>query len=216
MKKKIFIVCFIFIIINNIHCQNFLREIDLKNPRMNGQDITNLQNRLMELGFKSVGEIDGYYGPKTATEIRFIKSVLGLVSNFSFRDNSTLDFLVNKHLWEIIFDNNYSKLLNGISIIKSFYDDPLGTEYDKNIKITGYKNSKYKYFSPPESSRDIVEVEQIEFLYNSEIHVKTIRRSGHENFQYFRTFSLKNGIEILEYRFGAESLGDTNYFILAE
>ena len=42
-----------------VYSQDFSRTIELKNPRMNGQDVLRLQNRLLALGFSGIGEADG-------------------------------------------------------------------------------------------------------------------------------------------------------------
>jgi hypothetical protein len=93
------------------------REINITSPRMHGPDIRSLQERLVEIGFIGIGEIDGYYGPKTAEEIYFIKSALGFVDYFILGSDeehyvgTDLDYrpedypVVNKELWDIIFDH---------------------------------------------------------------------------------------------------------------
>ena len=50
-------------VISAVYSQDFSRTIELKNPRMNGQDVLCLQNRLLALGFSGIGDADGWYGP---------------------------------------------------------------------------------------------------------------------------------------------------------
>lgn len=95
--------------------QDFLRNIDITNPRMNGSDITILQKKLLELGFAGVGEVDGYYGQMTGDEIYFIKRVLGLVNN--------PDYMVNRDLWRILFDPEKAGLLNRINSMRHYFDE---------------------------------------------------------------------------------------------
>ena len=50
---------------------NFSRIIELRNQRMQGDDITSLQNRLLSLGFAGLGEDDGYVHGETERWVYF-------------------------------------------------------------------------------------------------------------------------------------------------
>jgi len=80
--------------------QNFSRILEVKKPRMNGQDVLTLQKRLLYLGFSGVGEADGYYGPKTEGAIKTIQKLAG------FDENGKVD----RKLWDFIFDNKNFKI----------------------------------------------------------------------------------------------------------
>lgn len=87
--------------------QNFTRIIELKNPRMEGQDILELQNRLLSLGFNEVGSVDGYYGPLTAGVIKKIQSF------FASDDYGKVD----ERLWNYIFSERNTSFLKRISSV---------------------------------------------------------------------------------------------------
>lgn len=44
----------------------FERELTVQMPRLSGPDVIALQSRLIKLGYDSLGDADGYYGPLTA------------------------------------------------------------------------------------------------------------------------------------------------------
>lgn len=62
------------------YSNNFTRELKLASPRMNGDDVKNLQERLWELGFTEVGEADGWFGPKTEKAVKNFQSNNGIPS----------------------------------------------------------------------------------------------------------------------------------------
>lgn len=84
---------------------NFNRTIELTDPRVNGQDILKLQNRLLSLGFNEIGIADGYYGPATAGAIKKIQTFSGLESNG----------IVDKSLWVFIFYDRNILFMKNIS-----------------------------------------------------------------------------------------------------
>src|SRR5262245_44958807 len=47
----------------------FSRPLLLQTPRLHGQDVNAAQQRLRELGYAQVGEVDGIYGPNTAAAV---------------------------------------------------------------------------------------------------------------------------------------------------
>jgi len=85
--------------------QKFNRIIAVVTPRMEGEDVLELQNRLLSLGFGEVGEADGYYGPATEGVIKNIQSLSGFESNGK----------VDKTFWDFILDDKndvYLRLIN--------------------------------------------------------------------------------------------------------
>ena len=84
--------------------QSFYRVLEVRDPRMNGPDVSALQNRLLNLNFSELGRADGYYGPVNENVIKNIQKSIGMVVTGK----------VDKVLWNIIFDDNNSKLLRNI------------------------------------------------------------------------------------------------------
>jgi len=88
----------------------FTRTIELQTSRMNGQDVVNLQKRLLSLGYDAIGEADGYYGPATEGVIKYIQLFTRL-----FYSSQDVDGKVNRDLWNTIFDYRRSNYLKRIS-----------------------------------------------------------------------------------------------------
>lgn len=104
---------------NNKVSVNFTRNIELTNPRMNGDDVLALQERLLWLGLSEVGEADGYFGPLTEEVIKKLQ----LVSEFESNGK------VNKALWDIIFSEKEALFL----ATKAFF-------YGKDLKVEDNEN----------------------------------------------------------------------------
>jgi len=83
----------------------FTRVIELKTTRMNGQDVVELQKRLLSLGFTGIGEADGYYGPMSE----------GVIKHIQRNDGLEEDGKVNQALWDYIFDNANAGRLKDIA-----------------------------------------------------------------------------------------------------
>jgi hypothetical protein len=160
MKTKLlkngFLTLFSFIFVLPVFSQDFNRVIELKNPRMNGQDVLALQKRLLEFTFYELGEADGYYGPMTEGVIKKIQASWDL----------PVTGIVNKEFWDIIFDewrssywlpqksiyyrNNLERSRNlGIGIYGSGdYIDEIFVYYtleDKKIKVIDSKDGKLMF-----------------------------------------------------------------------
>jgi hypothetical protein len=131
--------------------QNFSRILELKTARMNGQDIANLQERLILLGFYNVGEADGYYGPKTEQVIKAIQRFSG------FQEDGKVDHL----LWNFIFSNDgfsveYLRLINTVSLYNKdgLYRIGDGVQY-KYWNFAGYE---YTIFYSSDGKMRILEI----------------------------------------------------------
>jgi len=70
------------------------RNLKLENPMMTGNDVKMLQNRLLDLGYNSVGTVDGKFGPKTDTAVRAFQGDNGLAE----------DGIVGKKTWTALWD----------------------------------------------------------------------------------------------------------------
>jgi len=100
----------------NNETQNiFNRIIEITSPRMNGDDVLHLQNRLLEMGFSSVGSADGIYGPLTA----------GVVNNIQVFSGFEADGKVTMSLWNFIFNNENNAFLRNVSVVSSFKKEQL-------------------------------------------------------------------------------------------
>ena len=94
------------------HIPPLTRNIELTNPRMEGEDILDIQNRLLLLGFTEIGDADGYYGPLTVEVIKKIQKFTG------FEQNG----IVNAVLWDFIFQTKNSVLLITVAQQKDILD----------------------------------------------------------------------------------------------
>ncbi|MDR2662479.1 MAG: peptidoglycan-binding protein [Treponema sp.] len=111
MKKRTFVVV-LFLLVNGLFAQgqNFSRVIEIKKNRMHGADVTSLQNRLLSLGFKQVGQVDGWYGPLTEGAVRTAQYFLGFPRNGK----------VTKAFWTVVFDTRQDALLKSIGAISGY------------------------------------------------------------------------------------------------
>jgi len=100
---------------NNETKNIFNRIIEITSPRMNGDDVLHLQNRLLEMGFSSVGSADSIYGPLTA----------GVVNNIQVFSGFEADGKVTMSLWNFIFNNENNAFLRNVSIVSSFKKEQL-------------------------------------------------------------------------------------------
>ena len=124
---------------------NFTRVIELKSPRMNGPDIVALQKQLLSLGYDSVGEADGYYGPATEKVVKYIQFFRG----------EDKDGKVDQSLWNDIFED-----FNGMNLLKrgSFAANTAidaSTVLDVFQKFIGWKDiDGYYYRNESDIDRD--------------------------------------------------------------
>ena len=75
---------------------DFERTLRLSSPTMRGDDVENLQNRLLDLGYTEVGIADGSFGPKTDEAVRHFQQNNGL----------TIDGIVGPLTWDAVFSSS--------------------------------------------------------------------------------------------------------------
>jgi peptidoglycan hydrolase-like protein with peptidoglycan-binding domain len=88
--------CIVFTLLNALGFgQDFSRDLELKSPRMSGDDVVKVQKQLLDLGFSEIGAADGYFGPMTKN------AVVSFQRHFGLSDTGA----VNKTAWTILFSN---------------------------------------------------------------------------------------------------------------
>ena len=70
------------------------RELYLTTPALKGGDVRAVQQRLMDLGYSEVGEVDGYYNSQTESAIVLFQKMNGL-SQSGIVDEQTLDAMLS-------------------------------------------------------------------------------------------------------------------------
>jgi len=145
MKKIPFVVILFFLLISVLPAQDFSRVLQLQSRRMNGADVTRLQRRLTTLGLKSVGPVDGWYGPLTEGAVKTVQYFLGFPQ----------DGKVTRALWNTIFDPKQDGNLKNISIISNYSQGSLivttkrngtNTDFDEFVVSTLNKEVKAVVF----------------------------------------------------------------------
>jgi hypothetical protein len=71
----------------------FTRRLYLRTPYLRGADVRQVQQRLVALGYKQVGVVDGVFGPKTDAAVRMLQS----------RNSLTVDGVVGPQTWAALF-----------------------------------------------------------------------------------------------------------------
>jgi hypothetical protein len=56
----------------------FVRTLFLGDVRLSGEDVAAVQQRLLDLGYSDVGEVDGFYGPMTEAAVKQFRTDQGL------------------------------------------------------------------------------------------------------------------------------------------
>lgn len=69
------------------------RTLKLTDERMRGDDVMQLQQRLLALGYWQVGDADGVFGPATAEAVK----------HFQTNNNLTVDGVVGQQTWAMLF-----------------------------------------------------------------------------------------------------------------
>lgn len=96
----------------------FSRELRLAQPRMNGNDVKVVQERLLFLGFAEIGEADGWFGPKTELAVKKFQEYLGYAPD------------------GILGREAYISLLSKDRLLASLMQDIKSTE---SLKLKSYK-----------------------------------------------------------------------------
>ena len=81
--KKVFLIFLLNIFSFYFFAQSNKQEriLTVTSPRMYGEDVKYIQNKLLEMGFSEIGEIDGYYGPKTEAVVKEFQNIVRFNSN---------------------------------------------------------------------------------------------------------------------------------------
>jgi peptidoglycan hydrolase-like protein with peptidoglycan-binding domain len=74
----------------------FSRRLLLQNPRLQGEDVKAVQERLRQLGYAQVGKVDGIYGPNTNAAVRAFQTLNGLPA----------DAILGPRTWERLFSTD--------------------------------------------------------------------------------------------------------------
>jgi hypothetical protein len=120
---------------------NIPRVLKLAQPRMHGDDIQNLQKKLLSLKFSDIGEADGWYGPMTENVVKKIQRYLGLQQ----------DGVVTSSTWNALFnpDDVIEHYCNDVSILNTYdlrrayeYEDKDYTSLDTGGDATWYIEGK--------------------------------------------------------------------------
>ena len=72
------------------------RTLRLSSLRMSGDDVVNLQQRLLDLGYSEVGTVDGSFGPKTEEAVR----------HFQQNNDLAVDGIVGPLTWNALFSSS--------------------------------------------------------------------------------------------------------------
>lgn len=107
MKFKAVLILVLVNIVSSVCAQTYKRDLFLKNPRMNGEDVTSVQKKLLSLNINVVGEADGWFGPNTESGVKKFQQFVGFNS----------DGKVTKQLWNVLFstDKQYQDIKNIIA-----------------------------------------------------------------------------------------------------
>lgn len=127
MKKFISIIAVLFTA-SIFFAQNYKRDLEVKKSRLHGDDVVYIQNKLIEMGFTEIGEVDGYYGPMTSGAVKDFQTLIDFDSTG----------IVTKMEYEF-FSSDYSKLI--MSAIRNWNDN-------KDVKKISSKKS-YKMANSP-------------------------------------------------------------------
>lgn len=128
MKKSIAIL-FLLLSSFSFFAQNVSdkRTLYVKNPRMNGDDVFYIQNKLIEMGFSEIGKPDGKFGPVTEEAVKTFQQLAG--------------FAPSGHVTEEIYDFFNTKNSKGIMDMIAVYNEKKGAK--KVLKRPDYKNPKF-------------------------------------------------------------------------
>ena len=130
MKRKVIFLLvfsiFSFCLFAQSNSKN--RELSVTSPRMHGDDVEYIQKKLVEMGFTEIGEIDGYYGPKTEKAVKEFQKIIGLSPTG----------IVGQKEYDFFKKQNAQTIMQGIYVWKT-------TDYTYTEPSEGYKMDGYPY-----------------------------------------------------------------------
>lgn len=107
--KRVFLIT-IFTILSAISfSQSYSRKLQLQTKRMNGKDVLELQQKLLNLGFSETGEADGWFGEKTEKALKNYQKLYGFEQNGIF-DGKIFDCMYNSGKINAHFDSAVKKV----------------------------------------------------------------------------------------------------------
>ncbi len=109
MKKHSITVLAFLLLAVSLFSQSYSRKLSLQSKRMNGNDVKSLQTELLNLGFKEIGEADGWFGPKTEEGLKGYQHLYGFKENGIF-DGAIFDCMYGKNPLKLKYDNAIIKL----------------------------------------------------------------------------------------------------------
>ncbi len=156
------VLCCLVFIANaiSLFSQNFTRDLKLIEPRMNGNDVVEIQTKLLALGFYQIGTADGWFGPKTQNTVIRYQDFLGFSKNG----------IIDRALWKALFssDKTQQQINEALVLINAMQVD-IKNEYKKSPKVYHYifgKNYSESEYSIIENKSDSV------FLFELIVAVK--------------------------------------------
>lgn len=177
MKKQIAFT-FILLTIFSVYAQS-RRTLEVTRPRMNGEDVKMVQTKLVELGFTEVGEIDGYYGPKSEAAVMELKGLTGIPAQGYF--DIVYDFLETPDsdlLYKAIKTYNQNKNEKNC-VSKEEYSEIGNSAFDPTIYV--YKTGNKTAYCLYEEVYDFYSLSTFIFKVNDSAYFVTEKESSAYN-----------------------------------
>jgi len=196
-KKSAILLCLIISALSNLYAQNFTRVIQLQRSRMNGADVTKVQRRLLALGFKKTGAVDGWYGPLTEGSVKTIQCYTGF----------SQDGRITKAFWDMLFDSKKDGLLINISIIANYIQDSFmvtkkrnGSNFDFDEFLISTQNKEVRTVLFQHVNNGLIICRfRLWYLADAIFMIQDIYYGDYRTHIYLKTagdfFELKNGIQ---------------------
>jgi hypothetical protein len=121
----------------------FMRALSVQSPRLQGQDVRILQERLLSLGYDDLGAADGYFGPRTDEAFGRFASFNGVrydgvvdskawhaLFSADRKENETLPGLGNRHL---VYAFGMWGLIN-----QEVPESTVEHDLDPSVRVPGY------------------------------------------------------------------------------
>lgn len=198
MKKSFFvIIVFLLSFLSGLNAQNFSRIIQMQRSRMNGPDVTRVQQRLLSLGFAKTGAADGWYGPLTEGSVKTVQYYMGF----------SRDGRVTKAFWDMLFDSKQDSVLKNISIIAAYNTGAFivtgkrtGPDNDFDEFVISSQNNEVKTVLFQHINNGLIVARfKIWYLTDMILMIRDIYYGDHKTYIYLKTagglFELTNGIQ---------------------